>query len=264
SSLTAALTMLMKNSSINLLKRGFNIDLNANCVTIKLVVQLKNGKQVNDPILPLPKMGSKILVVGSHANNLGYQCNWWTIRLQGFKENGNTSLNISSGNLFCSAKRKVSCWSSIWCDGSDGLTWLFGFVLKAISMKLRATLTSGTNLLGDEPFKIEPNAYVALLFVFNHVSEYSIQSGESAGVDISIFTKAWVDSAGSEGSKDHSVIDRWQSQATSVDSDFFNRLHVMDEEDSNINLKQSIHRYDGLANESSASYVNVNREMVRS
>nr|GEY07704.1 lysine-specific histone demethylase 1 homolog 3-like [Tanacetum cinerariifolium] len=87
---------------------------------------------------------------------------------------------------------------------------------------------------------------------------------ESAGVDSNIFTKAWVDSVGSEGLKDHSAIDRWQSQATAADSDFFNRLHVMDEEDSNINLKQSIRRHDGLANESSALYVNVNREMVHS
>ncbi|GJU72044.1 hypothetical protein Tco_1263449 [Tanacetum coccineum] len=63
------------------------------------------------------------------------------------------------------------------------------------------------------------------------------QSGESAGVDSSIFTKTCVDSAGSEGLKDHSAIDRWQSQAATADFDFFNRLHVMDEEDSNINLK---------------------------
>lgn len=89
-------------------------------------------------------------------------------------------------------------------------------------------------------------------------------SGESAGVDSSIFTKAWVDSAGSEGLKDHSAIDRWQSQAAAADSEFFNRLHVMDEEDSNINLKQSIRRHDGLANESSASQVTVNRELVGS
>nr|GEZ30127.1 lysine-specific histone demethylase 1 homolog 3-like [Tanacetum cinerariifolium] len=85
---------------------------------------------------------------------------------------------------------------------------------------------------------------------------------ESAGVDSSIFTKAWVDSAGSEGLKDHSAIDRWQSQAAAADSDFFNRLHVMDEEDTNINLKQSIYRHDGLANESSASQVTMNRELV--
>nr|GEW72633.1 hypothetical protein [Tanacetum cinerariifolium] len=85
---------------------------------------------------------------------------------------------------------------------------------------------------------------------------------ESAGVDSSIFTKAWVDSAGSEGLKDHSAIDRWQSQAAAADFDFFNRLHVMDEEDTNVNLKQLICLRDGLANESSTSQVIVNRELV--
>ncbi|GKD85406.1 hypothetical protein Tco_1356560, partial [Tanacetum coccineum] len=54
------------------------------------------------------------------------------------------------------------------------------------------------------------------------------------------------------------------SQAAAADSDFFNRLHVMDEEDSNINLRHSIRRHDGLANESSVSQVTVNRELVGS
>ncbi|PWA61726.1 glycoside hydrolase family 3 C-terminal domain-containing protein [Artemisia annua] len=57
----------------------------------KSLVLLKNGKQVSDPILPLPKMGSKILVAGSHADNLGYQCGGWTIGWQGFSGNGNTT-----------------------------------------------------------------------------------------------------------------------------------------------------------------------------
>lgn len=92
---------------------------------------------------------------------------------------------------------------------------------------------------------------------------YREHSGESAGVDSNIFTKAWVDSAGSEGIKDHNAIERWQSQAAAADSDFFRRsMHVMDEEDSNMNLKPSIRRHDGLANESSASQVTVNRELV--
>ncbi|GJR88981.1 alpha/beta hydrolases superfamily protein [Tanacetum coccineum] len=86
-------------------------------------------------------------------------------------------------------------------------------------------------------------------------SECSASSWESAGVDSIIFTKTWVDSAGSEGLKDHSVIDRWQSQTAAADSDFFNRLHVRDEDDSNIkelvdsqtggvdNIKQSVVDY---------------------
>ncbi|KAK9054396.1 hypothetical protein SSX86_025474 [Deinandra increscens subsp. villosa] len=92
---------------------------------------------------------------------------------------------------------------------------------------------------------------------------YKEHSGESTGVDNSIFTKAWVDSAGSEGIKDHSAIERWQSQAAAADSDFYHRsMHVMDEEYSSMNLKPSIRRHDGLANESSASQVTVNRELV--
>lgn len=85
------------------------------------------------------------------------------------------------------------------------------------------------------------------------VSSFREHSGESTGVDNNIFTKAWVDSAGSEGIKDHNAIERWQSQAAAADSDFFQRgIHVMDEEDSNMKL----------TNESSASQVTVNRELV--
>lgn len=91
---------------------------------------------------------------------------------------------------------------------------------------------------------------------------YREHSGESAAVDSSIFTKAWVDSAGSEGIKDYSAIDRWQSQAAAADSDFYQRtMHIMDEEDSNMSSKPSIQKH-GLANESSVSQVTVNKELV--
>lgn len=53
---------------------------------------LKNGEDADDPVLPLPKSGSKILVTGSHAHNLGYQCGGWTISWQG--QGGN---NITKG-----------------------------------------------------------------------------------------------------------------------------------------------------------------------
>ncbi|KAM0032893.1 putative spermine oxidase transcription regulator Homeodomain-LIKE family [Helianthus debilis subsp. tardiflorus] len=93
---------------------------------------------------------------------------------------------------------------------------------------------------------------------------YREHSGEheSTGVD-NIFTKAWVDSTGSEGIKDHSAIERWQSQAAAADFDFYNRsMHAMIEEESNTNLKPLVHRHDGLANDSSASQVTVNRELM--
>lgn len=51
------------------------------------MVLLKNGKSAGKPLLPLPKRASKILVDGSHADNLGYQCGGWTIEWQGVSGN---------------------------------------------------------------------------------------------------------------------------------------------------------------------------------
>lgn len=63
----------------------------------KSLVLLKNGKDANKPLLPLPKNASKILVAGSHANNLGFQSGGWTITWQGQHNNnlttGTTILN---------------------------------------------------------------------------------------------------------------------------------------------------------------------------
>ncbi|CAJ2672082.1 unnamed protein product [Trifolium pratense] len=55
----------------------------------KSMVLLKNGKSAEKPLLPLPKKVPKILVAGSHANNLGYQCGGWTIEWQGISGNDN-------------------------------------------------------------------------------------------------------------------------------------------------------------------------------
>jgi beta-glucosidase-like glycosyl hydrolase len=54
-------------------------------------VLLKNGKSASAPLLPLPKKAGKILVAGSHADNLGNQCGGWTITWQGLDGNGNTA-----------------------------------------------------------------------------------------------------------------------------------------------------------------------------
>ncbi|XP_042511892.1 beta-glucosidase BoGH3B-like [Macadamia integrifolia] len=54
----------------------------------KSLVLLKNGKTASDPpVLPLPKQAPKILVAGTHADNLGYQCGGWTIEWQGLSGN---------------------------------------------------------------------------------------------------------------------------------------------------------------------------------
>ncbi|XVF36764.1 hypothetical protein REPUB_Repub19eG0086500 [Reevesia pubescens] len=49
----------------------------------KSLVLLKNGKPGKPPVLPLPKNANKILVAGTHAHILGYQCGGWTIEWQG-------------------------------------------------------------------------------------------------------------------------------------------------------------------------------------
>ncbi|MFS7954080.1 putative glucan 1,3-beta-glucosidase [Helianthus anomalus] len=57
----------------------------------KSLVLLKNGKQGSEPVLPLPKRASKVLVAGSHADNVGYQCGGWTIGWEGFSGTANTT-----------------------------------------------------------------------------------------------------------------------------------------------------------------------------
>nr|CAD1828075.1 unnamed protein product [Ananas comosus var. bracteatus] len=59
----------------------------------KSLVLLKNGKSANETILPLPKKAKNILVAGSHADNLGYQCGGWTIQWQG--ESGNITVGTT-------------------------------------------------------------------------------------------------------------------------------------------------------------------------
>ncbi|XP_059463602.1 uncharacterized protein LOC132192355 [Corylus avellana] len=62
------------------------------------LVLLKNGQSAEKPLLPLPKKASKILVAGSHADNLGFQCGGWTIEWQGLSGN-----NLTSGTTILNA-----------------------------------------------------------------------------------------------------------------------------------------------------------------
>ncbi|KAL5991559.1 hypothetical protein ACLOJK_012468 [Asimina triloba] len=45
----------------------------------KSLVLLKNGKDPQKPFLPLDRNARKILVAGSHADDLGFQCGGWTM-----------------------------------------------------------------------------------------------------------------------------------------------------------------------------------------
>lgn len=49
----------------------------------KSLVLLKNGKDSGNPFLPLDRSAKKILVCGTHADNLGFQCGGWTITWDG-------------------------------------------------------------------------------------------------------------------------------------------------------------------------------------
>ncbi|XP_029130795.1 uncharacterized protein LOC109816285 isoform X2 [Cajanus cajan] len=44
----------------------------------KSLVLLKNGKDPSKPFLPLDRNVKRILVAGTHANDIGYQCGGWT------------------------------------------------------------------------------------------------------------------------------------------------------------------------------------------
>ncbi|XP_011089217.1 uncharacterized protein LOC105170244 [Sesamum indicum] len=67
----------------------------------KSLVLLKNGKNRDEPLIPLPK-ARNILVAGSHADNIGNQCGGWTIEWQGQSGNitiGTTILTAVKNNV---------------------------------------------------------------------------------------------------------------------------------------------------------------------
>ncbi|GFY98019.1 glycosyl hydrolase family protein [Actinidia rufa] len=78
------------NSFVNYLGSQEHRELAREAVR-KTLVLLKNGESADKPLLPLPKKAKKILVAGSHADNLGYQCGGWTITWQGLSGNNHTS-----------------------------------------------------------------------------------------------------------------------------------------------------------------------------
>ncbi|GAA0141480.1 glucosidase [Lithospermum erythrorhizon] len=60
----------------------------------KSLVLLKNGASADAPLLPLPKKTKRILIAGTHADNLGYQCGGWTITWQGLSGNTNGGTTV--------------------------------------------------------------------------------------------------------------------------------------------------------------------------
>ncbi|KAL2892822.1 Lysine-specific histone demethylase 1-like protein 3 [Bienertia sinuspersici] len=87
-------------------------------------------------------------------------------------------------------------------------------------------------------------------------------SGESGAGDSTAFTKAWVDSSGSDGIKDYHAIERWQCQAAAAEYEFQSSVHIEDEEDSSSMSRHLARKAEGLLNESSVSQVTVNKELT--
>ncbi|KAF3334110.1 lysosomal beta glucosidase-like protein [Carex littledalei] len=67
----------------------------------KSLVLLKNGKDPKKPFLPLKKNAKRILVAGTHADDIGYQCGGWTITWHG------DSGRITTGTSILEAIREI-------------------------------------------------------------------------------------------------------------------------------------------------------------
>ncbi|PAN28262.1 hypothetical protein PAHAL_5G140800 [Panicum hallii] len=82
----------------------------------KSLVLLKNGNSPNQQFLPLPKKARRILVAGSHASNLGYQCGGWSIEWMG------ASGNITTGTTILDAIKSTVADSTpvVYSENPDG------------------------------------------------------------------------------------------------------------------------------------------------
>uniref|UniRef100_A0A9I9DT21 beta-glucosidase n=1 Tax=Cucumis melo TaxID=3656 RepID=A0A9I9DT21_CUCME len=92
---------LADDRSVNELGSQEHKDLATEAVRKSLVL-LKNVENADEPVLPLSKKAPKILVAGTHANNLGYQCSGRTITRQGLRGN-----NLTTGTTILEAVKKT-------------------------------------------------------------------------------------------------------------------------------------------------------------
>ncbi|KAF3794092.1 Beta-glucosidase [Nymphaea thermarum] len=74
----------------------------------KSLVLLKNGKSGKKRMLPLDRNAPRILVAGTHADNLGYQCGGWTIEWQGVNGNNFTAGTTILGAIVTTASSNTN------------------------------------------------------------------------------------------------------------------------------------------------------------
>ncbi|GFZ04226.1 glycosyl hydrolase family protein [Actinidia rufa] len=165
----------------------------------KSLVLLKNGKSADKPLLPLPKKVQKILVTGSHADNLGYQCGGWTVKWQGisgnkfivegkkrssFRGTSFSSLNEKTRKLYvlCSKHSQISLlgWKR-WRQ--TRIVGLKGGVMRMNSFHLLVAMVLSI-LLGSQPMRM---IAVMMGTVFRRFSvKIAVMGGTEAMVEITI------------------------------------------------------------------------------
>ncbi|XP_027172914.1 uncharacterized protein LOC113772499 [Coffea eugenioides] len=88
----------------------------------KSLVLLKNGNNADEPLIPLSKKARKILVTGTHAHNLGYQCGGWTIAWQGLSGNNHTAGTTILNGITAAVDHGTEVVYKESVDGSDFVT----------------------------------------------------------------------------------------------------------------------------------------------
>ncbi|CAJ1970618.1 unnamed protein product [Sphenostylis stenocarpa] len=87
----------------------------------KSLVLLKNGKDTCKPFLPLKKNAKRILVAGTHADDIGYQCGGWT----GTKYGSSGRITIGKPKFLQIFPYLYNCLSFVTLSGCG---WLLGLL----------------------------------------------------------------------------------------------------------------------------------------
>ena len=88
----------------------------------KSLVLLKNGLNFEgNPMLPLSKVAPKILVVGTHADDIGLQCGGWTIGWQGSPG----AITVGKYHVLFIHHLCIACMLLLYCVCSEFTRFIF-------------------------------------------------------------------------------------------------------------------------------------------
>lgn len=77
----------------------------------KSLVLLKSGKDSEKPFLPLDRNAKRVLVAGTHADDLGFQCGGWSKTWQG--QSGQITIGMLPQSDFLRDKISIITSSSV-------------------------------------------------------------------------------------------------------------------------------------------------------